>query len=41
MKYSKSKNIIIEINYNSILVIVDKFIKYSYFILYSKIYKVK
>ena len=28
-------------SYNNILIIIDKFIKYLYFILYSEIYKAK
>ena len=41
VKLFKSKNIIIEINYNNILIIINKFIKYFYFIPYNEIYGVK
>ena len=41
MKLPKSKNIAIKINYDNILIIINKFIKYLHFILYSEIYEIK
>ena len=41
IKLPKFKNIIIKIYYNNILIIINKFIKYSHFISYNKIYKIK
>ena len=38
MKLSKSKNEITEIIYDSILIIVNKFLKYAHFIVFKKTY---
>ena len=41
MKLSKSKNEITEINYDNILIIVNKFLKYAHFIVFKKTYNAK
>ena len=41
IKLLKFKNIATEVSYNNILIIINKFIKYSHFILYNKIYEIK
>ena len=41
VKFLKSEDISIRIKYNSILVIVNKLIKYAHFMLYIEIFKVK
>ena len=41
VKLPKLKDISIDIKYNSILIIVNKLIKYIYFISYIKVFKVK
>ena len=41
MKFSKSEDLIINIKYNSILVIIDKLTKYIYLISYNKKFMTK
>ena len=41
MKLPKSENYIIGVLYNSILIVVDKLIKYLYLILYKKTSNIK
>ena len=41
VKFPKSEDISIDMKYDSILIVVDKLIKYIYFILYIEIFKAK
>ena len=41
IKLSKSKNLITHVKYDTILVIVDRFIKYSHLISFKKQYTIK
>ena len=41
VKLSKSENINTNIKYDSILVIINKLTRYTYFILYKKLFKIK
>ena len=41
IKFLKSEDKNIDLKYDSILIIVNKLIKYTYFILYIKVFKVK
>ena len=41
VKLLKSKNVITEISYNNIIIIIDKLIKYIYFILYKENFIIK
>ena len=41
VKLLKSESINIDIKYNNILTIINKFIKYTYLVLYIKVFKVK
>ena len=41
VKLSKSENVSTDIKYNNILIIIDKSIKYTYFLLYIELFEVK